>query len=158
VVEGARLESVFTGNRNEGSNPSLTATQSVEITLFFEERDRDSNRRWFLPKPTAAVGDQASRGHFPIIGNFPSQPPQDGNSPRHSRDLEIQTTPGVRIHFWPPGSQGKLSRLAASPISGGNSGPIQAGHRREGTLVWPKVQVCARKEPGILSRPPCGEV
>ena len=26
VVEGARLESVFTGNRNEGSNPSLSAT------------------------------------------------------------------------------------------------------------------------------------
>ena len=25
VVEGARLESVFTGNRNEGSNPSLSA-------------------------------------------------------------------------------------------------------------------------------------
>ena len=25
MVEGARLESVFTGNRNEGSNPSLTA-------------------------------------------------------------------------------------------------------------------------------------
>ena len=28
VVDGARLESVFTGNRNEGSNPSLSATQS----------------------------------------------------------------------------------------------------------------------------------
>jgi hypothetical protein len=25
VVDGARLESVFTGNRNEGSNPSLSA-------------------------------------------------------------------------------------------------------------------------------------
>jgi hypothetical protein len=26
VVEGARLESVFRGNSNEGSNPSLSAT------------------------------------------------------------------------------------------------------------------------------------
>ena len=33
MAEGARLESVFTGNRNEGSNPSLTATQTAKLSL-----------------------------------------------------------------------------------------------------------------------------
>ena len=31
MVEGARLESVFTGNRNEGSNPSLTANGLIPL-------------------------------------------------------------------------------------------------------------------------------
>ena len=30
VVEGARLESVYTGNCIEGSNPSVSATQIIE--------------------------------------------------------------------------------------------------------------------------------
>jgi hypothetical protein len=34
VVDRARLESVFTGNRNEGSNPSLTATISNYVFDF----------------------------------------------------------------------------------------------------------------------------
>ena len=34
VVEGARLESVYTGNRIEGSNPSLSATNELQ-TLHF---------------------------------------------------------------------------------------------------------------------------
>ena len=34
VVEGARLESVFTGNRNAGSNPALSASQ-VSIVFCF---------------------------------------------------------------------------------------------------------------------------
>src|ERR1700676_2204389 len=33
VVEGARLESVFRGNSNVGSNPTLTATPSVDNRL-----------------------------------------------------------------------------------------------------------------------------
>ena len=40
MVEGARLESVYTGNRIEGSNPSLSANilkspQVVEVEDFF---------------------------------------------------------------------------------------------------------------------------
>ena len=31
MVEGARLESVYTGNRIEGSNPSLTAIKKAAI-------------------------------------------------------------------------------------------------------------------------------
>ena len=33
MVEGARLESVYTGNRIEGSNPSLSATCPCESVL-----------------------------------------------------------------------------------------------------------------------------
>ncbi len=32
MAEGARLESVYTGNRIEGSNPSLTANPSFSAT------------------------------------------------------------------------------------------------------------------------------
>jgi hypothetical protein len=35
VAEGARLESVFTGNRNVGSNPTPSAT-SVRALLLFD--------------------------------------------------------------------------------------------------------------------------
>jgi hypothetical protein len=31
VAEGARLESVYTGNRIEGSNPSLSASASLNL-------------------------------------------------------------------------------------------------------------------------------
>jgi hypothetical protein len=34
VAEGARLESVYTGNRIGGSNPSLSAMQSLEWEKF----------------------------------------------------------------------------------------------------------------------------
>ena len=34
VVEGARLESVFTGDRNAGSNPALSANDIDFITFF----------------------------------------------------------------------------------------------------------------------------
>ena len=34
VVDRARLESVFTGNRNEGSNPSLSANQTLNPSLI----------------------------------------------------------------------------------------------------------------------------
>ncbi len=37
VVEGARLESVFRGNSNEGSNPSLSA---IPVHTFVESRLR----------------------------------------------------------------------------------------------------------------------
>ncbi len=33
MVEGARLESVFRGNSNEGSNPSLSATRLFTKSL-----------------------------------------------------------------------------------------------------------------------------
>ena len=39
MVEGARLESVYTGNRIEGSNPFLSAKEKLEIktreSVFF---------------------------------------------------------------------------------------------------------------------------
>ena len=35
MVEGARLESVYTGNRIEGSNPSDSAIQSRKSILSF---------------------------------------------------------------------------------------------------------------------------
>ncbi len=36
MVEGARLESVCTGNRTEGSNPSLSATKYfAAVAVFF---------------------------------------------------------------------------------------------------------------------------
>ncbi len=43
MVEGARLESVCTGNRTEGSNPTLSATKyfaavAVFLYYFFVER------------------------------------------------------------------------------------------------------------------------
>ena len=34
MVEGARLESVFTGNRNEGSNPSLSASSPLQFSVL----------------------------------------------------------------------------------------------------------------------------
>ncbi len=40
MVEGARLESVFRGNPNEGSNPSLTATHSQSISLVASPPDK----------------------------------------------------------------------------------------------------------------------
>ena len=52
MVEGARLESVYTGNRIEGSNPSLSASQPKPPLggyLFQDEpglpeRNREINR------------------------------------------------------------------------------------------------------------------
>ena len=38
MVEGARLESVYTGNRIEGSNPSLSATCLNQLVLHWAER------------------------------------------------------------------------------------------------------------------------
>ena len=35
MVEGARLESVFRGNSNVGSNPTLSATRNKRLTLYF---------------------------------------------------------------------------------------------------------------------------
>lgn len=35
MVEGARLERVYTGNRIEGSNPSLTARKALILLAFF---------------------------------------------------------------------------------------------------------------------------
>ena len=34
MVEGARLESVYTGNRIAGSNPALSATKSLKLLVF----------------------------------------------------------------------------------------------------------------------------
>ena len=41
VVEGARLESVFTGNRNAGSNPALSAINFHEISARRAQRLRN---------------------------------------------------------------------------------------------------------------------
>jgi hypothetical protein len=38
VVEGARLESVFAGNRNEGSNPSPSANQPALLLILLRNR------------------------------------------------------------------------------------------------------------------------
>jgi hypothetical protein len=37
VVEGARLESVYTGNRIVGSNPTLTATHFRQPVEYYDE-------------------------------------------------------------------------------------------------------------------------
>ena len=58
VVEGARLESVFTGNRNAGSNPALSASYfpnkpMISYTYIIHEvlQDRsDLNMRNKLPR------------------------------------------------------------------------------------------------------------
>ncbi len=42
MAEGARLESVFTGNRNEGSNPSPSA--NVTVLLGFGPHIQDSGQ------------------------------------------------------------------------------------------------------------------
>lgn len=58
MVEGARLESVFTGNRNAGSNPALSASYfpnkpMISYTYIIHEvlQDRsDLNLRNKLPR------------------------------------------------------------------------------------------------------------
>jgi hypothetical protein len=57
VAEGARLESVYTGNRIGGSNPSLSAITSVILHLPRGDTQTDSNQ-WSSPcrdTPTSAT-------------------------------------------------------------------------------------------------------
>jgi hypothetical protein len=60
VVEGARLESVYTGNRIEGSNPSPSAsviTQSLTLLDFLIENRETHN----VTASAAGRGNQTDR-------------------------------------------------------------------------------------------------
>ena len=76
MVEGARLESVFRGNSNEGSNPSLSATfpqsmrvvlpeQSLPAKLTLNPEFRMSVLRLLHVERGLAVGASARRHHDP---------------------------------------------------------------------------------------------
>ena len=52
MVEGARLESVFRGNSNEGSNPSLSAIVAIQVVI-------PRNLRLSRVSPSKLDGDRA---------------------------------------------------------------------------------------------------
>ena len=75
MVEGARLESVFTGDRNEGSNPSLTATHLSNLSLAARPRHKPPTLRVYCPSNPSQGADNPA-------GYLDADPELAARSPR----------------------------------------------------------------------------
>jgi hypothetical protein len=58
VAEGARLESVFTGNRNVGSNPTPSASPQSQVLIY---------RSFFLARQLGPIFGPNLGGHTPAV-------------------------------------------------------------------------------------------
>ena len=66
MAEGARLESVFRGNSNVGSNPTLSAIQSAaQRIILCSGRESRATGRFSPFHETKLASEQQSNGMFP---------------------------------------------------------------------------------------------
>ena len=74
MAEGARLESVFAGNRNAGSNPAPSARRSASVSISFREFAEEwitaQEPGWRNPKSSAQWRSSLKSYAYPVIGDL----------------------------------------------------------------------------------------
>ena len=73
MVEGARLESVFTGDRNAGSNPALSAISSKKSTTYSEFQNlpaKEPIMQDAIDLGSMRRDETSGRGAIPIIRRY----------------------------------------------------------------------------------------
>lgn len=74
MVEGARLESVFTGDRNAGSNPALSASSSTKSITYREFQNLPAKKPIMqnaIDLDSMRRHETSSRGSIPIVKRYP---------------------------------------------------------------------------------------
>ena len=77
MVEGARLESVYTGNRIVGSNPTFTATQSRSAVEACISAKLAGFSVIFEPRPISS----SNRSPAPAVSHWPTRAVMDASTP-----------------------------------------------------------------------------
>ena len=128
MAEGARLESVYTGNRIEGSNPSLSATSVPEWALHLRRRSPQASGAAGFRSHDAdlAIGDLDPLGERAKMVAAVAAP----FKPDTLAALRRNRATGIRQHRHGMTCAHGRSSAASAPGISSNSGPRPQGWHR----------------------------